>query len=574
MSLKAKAILIFSVAIILGGGVIAYFGYQARVSRGLDIQITGPEKVLIGIPFDLRVSVVNTSDNQLQQVRLNISLPDGMAFVGSPATKNVDYRDLATLRPGDISQQTLRLIALNGQNTYKKITAEGNYLAGTLSSRFQKEADFQLAVGDYALALDIATPQKIFSGEAFETVLTYKNNSTQDLDGLRLTLEYPQGYTFARATLKPDISNNIWILGGLHKNSENKISVTGNLIGSDSASFDLKATLSASFLGQEYPINVNTATLGIASSPLSVKILLNGSQDYVANPGDALNYNIEYINTTDIGLQDVVLKVQLVGEMFDFSQLSSNGSFSSVNNTLTWNASHIPAFGSLAPGESGSVNFSIKAKSAYPIRRLSDKNFVLKARATIESPTVPNFVQASKTFSVSTLDTKVGDQVKVAAKVYFRDATSGVINKGPFPPKANQPTEFTVHWQITNYSNDIKDVTVTAFLGDNVKKTSYVKASSGGTVPSFNERTQEMTWVIPRVPATVGVISAPLEATFQIVATPSSADVGRFMTLIRESELKATDEFTGKEISAKAPAVTTQLPDDPTIVTTPGVVKQ
>ncbi len=574
MSLKAKVILIFSLVIIMGVGVIAYFAYQASVSRGLDIQISGPEKVLIGVPFEVRINVVNSSENLLQQVRLNVNLPEGMSFLGSPAAKNIDFRDLGSLNSGEVSQQTFRLINLDGQNTYKKITASGNYLAGSLSSRFQKEADFQLAVGDYALVLDIAAPQKIFSGESFDTQIIYKNISTGDFDNLKLVLEYPQSFTASRFTLKPDQGNNIWLLGGLRKGSENKFTVTGSLIGSDAATFDLKATLSATFLGQEYPINVNLATLGIAASPLSIKISLNGNTEYVAKAGDFLNYVLTYTNTTDIGLRDVIIKSQLIGEMFDFSQLTSSGSFSSSNNTITWNASQISSLSTLAPGESGNVSFSIRVKEVYPIRRLSDKNFTLKTRASIESPTVPNFVEASKTFSLSSLDTKVADQIKLNTKVFFRDALSGIVNKGPFPPRVNQPTQYTVHWQITNYSNDVKEVTVRAFLGGNVKFTGLAKVNSGSAVPTYNDRTQEVTWTISRIPATVGVISTPIEATFQIEATPSSSDVGRFMELIKDSSIKGTDEFTSLEVSYSNPSVTTQLPDDATVINTPGIVKQ
>ena len=574
MSLKAKIILIFTVMILLGGGVIAYFAYQASVSKGLDIQITGPEKVSIGIPFDVKMSVANSSENQLQQVRFNVNLPEGLAFLGSPVAKNVDYRDLGSLQAGEVSHQTFRLIALNGQNTYKKITAEGNYLAGSLSSRFQQGAEFQLAIGDYAITLDIATPQKVFSGESFDTQITYRNISTSDFENLKLTLEYPPTFTSSKFTLRPDIANNTWLLGGLRKGSENKFTVTGNIIGPDDATFDIKATLNAIFLGQEYPININTATLGIAASPLSIRIGLNNEPNYIAKAGDQLRYTLTYTNATDIGLRDVVIKAQLVGEMFDFVQLTSNGSFNSSNNTITWNASQIPALGTLAPGESGDITFGLKAKSAYPIRRLSDKNFLLKVRASIESPTVPNFVQANKTFSVSNLETKVAGQMNLATRVYFRDAASGIINDGPFPPRVNQPTEYTVHWRITNYSTDAREVTVKAFLGGNVRFTGVAKVSSGSAVPVYNDRTQEMTWTIPKIPATVGVISSPLEATFQISATPSSSDIGRFITLIQESSAKAIDDFTGLELTASSQSVTTQLPDDPTVINTPGIVKQ
>lgn len=572
MTTQSKVILIFTVAILIGIGIVGLVVYQAKLARGLEIQITGPDKVTIGVPFDLKVGLSNSSNNELQQVRLSLNLPPGVAFLGTPPAKNVDFRDVSSLGVGGLSQQEFRLIALDGQNTFKQITASATYLSGSLSSRFEKSQDFQLAVGDYSIGLDIATPQQIFSGESFDAQITYKNNSDFDFDNLKLKIDYPPTYTLTKSTLKPDIGNNIWLLGGLHPRSDNNFKITGNVIGAEGSSFDLKTSVTAVFQGQEYPIAVNTATISLATSPLSIKIALNDNPEYVAKPGDPLNYVLTYTNNTDIGLRDVIIQTQLVGAMLDFSQLSSNGTFRSTDNTLIWNASNLPELGTVLPGQSGSVSFNLKVKNNYPIRRLSDKNFTLKARASIESPTVPSSVQATKTYSLATLETKVAGQTNIASKVYFRDATSGIVNKGPFPPKVNQPTQYTVHWQITNYGTDVNNVTVSAFLGGNVKFTGVAKASSGTSVPVYNDRTQQMTWTISRIPATAGVISAPLEAVFQIVATPSSSDLGTYMTLIQETPLKATDEFTNTDLTSRAAPVTTQLPDDTSVFATPGVV--
>ena len=71
MSLKAKIVLIFTALAILGGGFIAYSIYQVRVSKGLAIQITGPEKAPVGVPFEAKINVANSSDNLLEQVLQN-----------------------------------------------------------------------------------------------------------------------------------------------------------------------------------------------------------------------------------------------------------------------------------------------------------------------------------------------------------------------------------------------------------------------------------------------------------------------------------------------------------------------
>lgn len=572
MGLRAKIILIFSVVFVIGGGIVALFAYQASLSKGLNLELKVPENVQIGVPFDFQVNISNSSANILEDVRLSVNLPEGLAFLGSLASKNVDFRSLNNLGQGSLTQQTFRLIALNGENTFKRIIAGANYLTGSLSSRFQKEESVDLAVGAYGIALDIATPQKIFSGENFDTEIAYKNVSGGDFNDLKLKIDYPITFTLVKSSLAPDLGNNVWVLGGLRKGSEMKFKINGNVIGPEGSSFDIKSTIQTSFLGQTYDISVNTATIAIATSPLSLKISLNGETDYVSKADDSVVYSLTYLNNTDIALRDVVVKAQLIGAMFDFSTLQSPAAFRSTDNTLIWNASNAPQLATISAGQSGSVSFTIKTKSVYPIKRLSDRSFTLKVAASIESPTVPNFVSAEKTFSVTSLESKVSGQAVIDTKAYFRDATSGILNKGPFPPKVNQPTQYTVHWLITNQATDIKDVEVKAFLGGNVRYVGVSKVT-GGSDPVYNERTQEMIWKIDRIPATTGVISRPLEVIFQIEATPSTSDKGRLMPLIGETTLRAIDEFTGIELFAKDIAITTGLPDDPTAVNQ-GVVQQ
>lgn len=562
MRISTKIVLIFIAVFVLGGGLLLFVAYQGGLSRGLQLSLSVPEKITIGEPFDLRINVSNNSQTAFEDVRLTVSLPEGVAFVGSPASKNADFKELGILAGNSLNQQTFKLIALNGENTFKRVSASASYLAGSLSSRFQEEKIVDAPIDGYAIVLDIATPQQVFSGENFDAEISFKNESKLDFSDLRLRIDYPMTYKLIKANLPPDLNNNIWILGGLHPGSENKFKINGNLIGPDGASFELKATIQANFLGQNYDININTAAIAIATSPLSLKISLNNEEDYISRLNDSLAYTLSYKNNTDIGLRDVIIKAQLVGAMFDFSAIQTNGVFRSTDNTITWNASNVSDLSTLSPGESGSVFFILKIKNAYPIKRLSDKNFTLKITGTIESPTVPNFVSAEKTFSLATLETKVGGQADLDARAYFRDASSGVINKGPFPPKVNQPTQYTVHWLITNYSTDVKTVEVKAFLAGNVRYLGTVKNSSG-TI-TYNDRTQELVWVIDRIPATTGIISSPLEAIFQIEATPSSADLGRFMNLIQESSLKAIDEFTDLELFDKDFPISTTLPDDST----------
>jgi len=109
-------------------------------------------------------------------------------------------------------------------------------------------------------------------------------------------------------------------------------------------------------------------------------------------------------------------------------------------------------------------------------------------------------------------------------------------------------------------------------LGPNVRFTGVAK-SNAASAPIYNERTQEMSWLIDRVPATTGIAVASIEAIFQVEAVPSSSDLGETMVLMGETQLRAADDFTELEITASDSELTTELSDDPTVKPADGTVQ-
>ena len=89
--------------------------------------------------------------------------------------------------------------------------------------------------------------------------------------------------------------------------------------------------------------------------------------------------------------------------------------------------------------------------------------------------------------------------------------------------------------------------------------------SNTPVVPMYNSQTNEVIWSLEKVLATQGVIGDPLEAIFQITATPSAEIIGQYLPLIEETTLTGVDDFTGVQVGVVAPAITTALPDDTTV---------
>ncbi|MGD1003658.1 MAG: hypothetical protein ABR884_03745, partial [Minisyncoccia bacterium] len=180
-------------------------------------------------------------------------------------------------------------------------------------------------------------------------------------------------------------------------------------------------------------------------------------------------------------------------------------------------------------------------------------------------PTVIPNAAGTNTTSVTALTSKVGGEITLAANGYYKEASSSIVNTGPYPPAVNQPTEYTIHWDIANYATDATSVTVSAYLQSG---TTFIGAATSTglastSLPTYNAGTGEVTWTTPFIPATTGVIGPPVTAIFQVRNTPAVNQVRQTVTLMGPTTLTATDVYTGAAVTVTAPAITTQLPNDP-----------
>lgn len=539
-------------------------------NQGLEVGLSGPDEVMAGVPFDLKVEFSNQIDSVLKNVSLIVTLPEGAVFAGSGEEKLVDSKELGDIGQGSLISETYKIIFLKGIGDKNKIKALVSYASG--SSKYEKEVEKEIRILDSGASVEMRAPEKVFSGEEFDVSVNYKNISEVDFYGLELIIEYPANFTFISSDSKADSGNNIWDLGDLRKGSEGDFTIKGSVAGPDNSPVVFKANLNFNLNNQKYRIDLKDVGSIISPSPLSLLILLNDKQEYVTRLNDELKYSIGYINNTDVPLSQAVVRVQIKGELFDLDSLDTKAIFRKTDNTLIWNSSNTSELNYIAPRSAGFVSFSIKTKTNYPVRRLGDKDFILSVKAEIESPTVPEFLNASKTYNISRMETKVAGDLVLTTKALFRDALAGILNKGTLPLKVDQPINFTIHWILKSFATDFSGIEIRAPLKEGVKFTGVAK-SNFGNAPVLDEKTNEMVWVLDKIPANKGFVDDPIEVIFQIEATPSSSQIANFMPLLGETTIKAMDTFSSILKELKLDQITTALPDDVTVGQQGGVVQ-
>ncbi len=560
-----KGFLIALGVVVIGAALAAGYFFWSRPAADITLEFSPVSQVLVGQPFKLEVGFTNGSERAVSNGRLAFVLPPGISFLGKSQDLRILEIPVGDLGPGSLNKQAVDLVAVADPQSVKHIEAKLTYASASNGrAQIETRAGFDLSVGQPAVNLTFKVPQKVFSGSNLEIEITYENNSEYAFDKTNLKLEYPPVFQFQKSSLAPSKSNNSWALGALPRGGRGTFTITGSVIGPEESTFRFLGTLTADFSGQQYALNTQETDLTISTAPVSIAIEVNRARDYVARAGESLNYVITYKNNSATTLDNLTISAAFSGEMFDFAKANSGGAFNSVTNTFFWNTANTPALASLPPGGSGSVGVFVDTKAAFPIRRLSDKNYVLKVRAQIESPTVPEATGAVKTISVSGLETKISGAVTIKSMGYFRDAASGILNIGPYPPVVNHPTQYTIHWIIANYSTDVSGVRVSAFIQGNTKFTGKVK-STVGTSPKYDLTSGEVSWEIANLPATKGVLGGPVEAIFQVENIPAINEVGREVTFLSETRIEASDNFTNLKLTGSADEVSSRLPDDQTV---------
>ncbi|MFH1392834.1 MAG: hypothetical protein ABIG73_00395 [Patescibacteria group bacterium] len=556
---KQKKILIVSsvafLIILVLSGAAFYFWLTSFKQSLVDFSISGPTQIFSGETGAFIISYWNNTKQILQNASLAVRLPQDAVIDGN---KTIQYFDLGSIGIGGGGKQIVEVALIGSDKSVQKLEAILSYKPQNTTSNFENKTSKEVAINGSALSVDLKVPETVLPNTKNTYVIHYKNNTDKVFRNVLVEAIYPNGFSLISSDRPPAKGDNTWELGDLNPNEEGDIAILGILKNTQSATFEVSIGVVEN--GKFYKFSQNSSQVGLAAPPFEMDISVNNQSTLAVNPGENLQFKIHYKNSTNIALSDVVLKATLSGLMYDFSTLKTNGNFNGADGTITWNGGNLADFRSLSPNASGDVEFQILVKARYVMRTFRDKNFLLQATAEMETPTVSPSLAVKSLSASAELAIKVNTKTELKTAGYYFDAT--LKNSGPLPPKVGQTTTYTIHWQLTNYSNDVDGVIVKAVLPEGVSWLNK-KAGAGAATLEYNDRTGELTWNVGKLTAGTGILFDIYEVIFQVGLTPSINKVNMVVPILGESTLTGKDSFTGNDILTTAPALKTDLPDDP-----------
>lgn len=539
-------------AFILFIGAISSFWLSGPSFREKDVvfEIEGPTQVGSGEEVIYKLKYSNKTRSTLHNLSLAFFYPEGSAVLvnGRILEDHSEDFTIDELAVGEKGEREFSAFLIGEKGSVRVAKANLSFKAGTLSSTFEKDISLSTTIVSAPITLTLVAPPNAVSGASIQYILDYRNTSDEDASDLILELDYPDGFIPRDFEPEPDSRKNTWNIKSLKKGNGNRIIVGGVLNGKEGENKVVSVKLKRKISGEYVDYQKSSAVTVISNPVLGLEVLVNNSNDYAAILGDRLNYTIKYSNNTNINFFGMNLSVKLEGDTFDFSTLDTRGGFYDDSiRTITWNPSVMADFQNFTPNIKGQINFSIALKSAFPsiIPGASQDRFV-KVSVKFRTQQVPDDFGEDEVYVLSNLVTKISTQPTVNQLIYYNDPSLG--SSGPLPMKVGEETLFTVHWQLTNSGNEMKDIKIISTLLPGIEWEGTATANNDLPAPTFNVNLGKVSWALSKLPYGTGTVVDKYEGIFRIKVKPSSQQAGNKVELLGNLQFTGTDNFTNQNL--------------------------
>jgi len=525
----------------------------------LKLEILGPTEVTLGREVEYIVKYKNNGNFRLEDPELVFQPPENSIKDEKIFERQILGKDQLgeAIYPGEEKSIPFKMQLLGKEGEAKIANASLSYQPKNLKARYESSTSFTTTIKSVPITFEFDLPSKVEVNKDFVFRINYFSNLDSLLTDLRCQIEYPVGFEFIESTPK-SLEKTEWVIPVLNKSQGGRIEIRGFLSGEIGEAKIFKAKLGIWKEGEF--ILLKELTRGVEMTKLSLYLRqeINGNPQYVALPGDWLHYEIYFKNIGDEELNNLSLINKLEGEVFDFQTIKSDlGITRPGEDSVVFDWARVPKLQYLAPMDEGKVDFWIKLKDDLG----NVKNPVLQNKVFIG--------QLKEEFL-----TKISSKLEIVQKGYFEDEIFG--NSGPGPggtPKVGGTTTYTILWQVKNYYSDIKNAKVKATLPPQVSLTGKIFPEEMASKFSFDSQSKEIVWSIGDLEREIGISKPPLTLAFQITFSPDGSQRGQTPEIIGQAKISGEDSWTESEIEAIFSAITTALPDDPTMTPEKGIVQ-
>ncbi|HEX2792162.1 MAG TPA: hypothetical protein VHO23_00350 [Candidatus Paceibacterota bacterium] len=557
------AVAVAAALIIFGGRTVSTDHIEILVDRGTPTVGSGDR-----IP--LLITIRNTNPVAVSSTRLMVDFPTGTRSADDIATPLEHYEDtVGDIPPGGVAERTVQAVLFGAENERITIPIRFEYRTEGSNSPFVKEASYDVTISTSPLSVSVASLAQVSAGQPFTVTATVRSNAQTPLQNAAVLIEYPPGFV-PTATDPMPLAGTLFDLGTMDPGEEQSVRVTGTLAGEnrDTRVFRFTGGTRASAESTSLAVSYTTtqAPLTLEKPFIATTLALNRDTtgDTVLTGGETVEGTLNFLNTLAVPVYDASIIVKLSGSALDPASVrTTNGFYRSSDRAVVFSKETESRLATLAPGAAGIGTFTFATLAGA--NGTSLRNPVVTIEIAISGRRVNERDVAETVSSTITRTLKVRTDLALSATA--RRTTGPFANTGPWPPRADEETTYTVDWSLSNTVNSVAGAIVTATLPSYVRYTGAV--SPEGANVSYNASTRTVTWLAGDVPAGTEAKAV----SFQVALTPSTSQRGTMPVLVTGQTVTGTDRFTGAKLEGDRRELTTQIENDPAYQGTFGQVQ-
>ncbi len=565
-----RGLLIFSVMFFLMSFGVAFYVFYGGINivstENVDLSIVGPSVIGGGEELSFQITVQNNNSVDLVLADLIVDFPKGTLSSDQNFKELTQIRkELGVVSAGGSATKSFKGILFGSEGDKKDLIVTVEYRAEDSNAIFFKDRKYELMIDSSPIGFVLDLPNDVMTGQEFEFSVDIISNSTEIIEDLLFTVDYPFGFEFKGSNIEPVYKNNVWDFGDVKPDSEMTLKVRGILIGQDGEervfnfhggiqSEDDENEIKAALVSSSESIFLKKTLFGL-------DLVLDGdySPEHFSQTGEPIRGDILWSNNLLTRLSDVKVVVSLNGVVLDKSSVSSvNGYYKSSSNTITWDKENSSQLELLGPTTSGSLSFSFAPYSLAAVSNMGIKN----PEINIDITATGNKLSDE---TVEKISTTISKKVKVKTDLLLTArslySVGSFKNTGPIPPQVDKETTYTVVLTATNTSNDVENAKVRASLPSYVRWLGVSSPYSENI--SFNQVGGEVVWNVGTIEAGKGISSSSREVSFQVVLLPSLSQLNLEPVLLKNISIEGQDDFTDTSIKYSVKDLSTRISTDP-----------
>lgn len=546
-----------------------FLGSNVVSGNNIDILVSGPASIAGGEELPLDIEIKNNNNTDLNTVSLRVEYPEGTK---NPTNSSVDMKrhteSIGSIKVGRSEKRLIKSILYGEENSRKVVKIYVEYRVAGSNAIFTKEKDFNVLISSSPVNIKVNAPSEINANQLTDFTIDVSSNSATLVKGLMLKVEYPFGFNLVSSNPKPLGANDgVFVLGDLAPGAKRTIKISGSVAGQDGEQRTFKFAVGTPSSDDNTVVGTTLALyladISLKKSSIGVNMTINedSNKEVSIRSGSNNSVSIFWKNNLAEKLYDVVVKVNISGLILDKQTVRvDRGFYNSANNTIIFDKNSDPDLFTVNPGLEGDLHFDFNTLVPSSKSPISFGNSSIRFDISVSGNRtgVDSGADSEILFS-DTKTAKLSSSLRLLSRAF---RTIGPFeNSGPFPPKVDNETTYTITWTATNSFNNVNSAKVSATLPPNVKWTGFTSPESERI--SYNKGTGEVVWDIGDMKAGIGTNSPAKDVSFQVAITPSITQVDSEVDLLSSATISGIDNYSLERIGEVKSLLTTNITSDP-----------